>query len=367
MTSPVLRDPPPALAALRERIRGAAADGTALCLRGGGSKDFYGGAPSGEVLDTRGYSGVVSYEPTELVITARCGTPLAELRSVLAEQGQMLAFEPPAFGADATLGGAIATGLSGPRRAAAGSARDFVLGAAMLDGRGDWLEFGGRVMKNVAGYDVSRLLCGSLGILGVIAEVSLKVLPVPAAETSVVIEADEAGAIRMANRWSARPLPVSATSWTEGALRVRLSGARAAVAQAASGFAREHGARAIDPDEAGRHWEAVREQTAAFFAGDGVLWRIAVPDTTAPLGLSGATLIEWGGALRWLRGTTASATEVRAAARAAGGHATAFRGGDRGAGVFEAAAGPLADIHRRLKARFDPAGIFNPGRMFPDL
>ncbi len=365
MMSAALREAPPELAGLRERIRAAHASATVLCVRGGGSKDFYGEAPRGEVLDTRSYTGIVSYEPTELVITVRCGTPLAELRNVLAEKGQMLAFEPPAFGAAATLGGTIATGLSGPRRVAAGAARDFVLGVAMLDGRGDWLEFGGQVMKNVAGYDVSRVLCGSLGILGVITEVSLKVLPVPAAETSVVIDANEAESIRLAHGWAGRPLPVSATSWQDGVLRVRFSGAVAAVAQAVRGFADAHGARVTDPTEATRHWEAIREQTAPFFSGDEALWRIAVPDTAAPLGLPGATLIEWGGALRWLR-AGAPASVIRSAARAAGGHATAFRG-DRAAGVFEALPAPLAAIHRRLKARFDPAGILNPGRMFPDL
>ncbi len=366
MSNDQIRQAPPELAELRERIRAARASGTPLRLRGGGTKDFYGSALAGEVLDTRGYSGVVSYEPTELVITARCGTPLGELRGVLAEKGQMLPFEPPAFGAAATIGGAIAAGLSGPRRMAAGAARDFVLGAALLDGRGDWLEFGGRVMKNVAGYDVARVTCGSLGTLGVIAEVSLKVLPLPAAETTVLIAADEAEALALTSGWAARPLPVSATSWSDGELRVRISGAVAAVAEAARGFAADHGAVTIESDEALRHWEQIREQQTGFFGGAGVLWRIAVPDTAAPLGLPGTTMIEWNGALRWVRSTVAE-SDIRAAARAAGGHATAFRGGERSAGVFEQLPAPLAAIHRRLKARFDPAGILNPGRMFPDL
>lgn len=361
-----LRQAPFELAGLRERIRSAQARGTPLRLQGGGTKDFYGAALTGEVLDTRCYRGVVSYEPTELVITARCGTPLAELRSVLAEKGQMLPFEPPAFGPDATIGGTIAAGLAGPRRMAAGAARDFVLGVALLDGRGEWLEFGGRVMKNVAGYDVSRLACGALGTLGLIAEVSLKVMPVPAAETSVLIAATEAEALALTSGWAGRPLPVSATSWSEGELRVRLSGAVAAVAEAASAFAADHGAATIAAADALRHWEQVREHQTGFFAGEAVLWRIALPDTAAPLGLPGTTLIEWNGAQRWLR-TPAPESEIRAAARAAGGHATAFRGGKRGAGVFEQLPAPLAAIHRRLKARFDPAGILNPGRMFPDL
>ena len=366
MSDDKLRRAPPELAELRERIRAAQAGGTALRLRGGGTKDFYGSLLSGAVLDTSGYRGVVSYEPTELVITARCGTPLSELRGVLAEKGQMLPFEPPAFGAGATIGGTIAAGLAGPRRMAAGAARDFVLGVALLDGRGVWLEFGGRVMKNVAGYDVSRLACGSLGTLGVIAEVSLKVMPLPAAELSVLIAATEADALALTSGWAARPLPVSATSWADGELRVRLSGAVAAVAEAANALGADHGAVAIAADQASHHWEQVREHRAAFFAGDQVLWRIAVPDTAPPLGLPGATLIEWSGAQRWVRSSGAE-SEIRAAARAAGGHASAFRGGNRGAGVFEPLPEPLAAIHRRLKARFDPAGILNPGRMYPDL
>ncbi|KAA0216566.1 MAG: glycolate oxidase subunit GlcE, partial [Proteobacteria bacterium] len=202
----------PALAELRDRVRAAAAARTPLCIRGGGTKDFYGQPQAGEPLEMRGWHGIVGYEPTELVITARCGTPLAEVEAALAERGQMLAFEPPAFGAAATIGGVIAAGLSGPRRASAGAARDFVLGATLLDAAGRELRFGGQVMKNVAGYDVSRLACGSLGILGPILEVSLKVLPLPAAEASLRLPIDEAGALRAVNEWGGQPLPLSASA-----------------------------------------------------------------------------------------------------------------------------------------------------------
>lgn len=272
-----------------ERVRHAAALKTPLRLKGGGSKDFYGGPLAGEILDTRAYAGIVSYDPTELVVTARAGTPLAELETVLAGQGQMLAFEPPHFGAAATIGGAIATGLSGPRRATAGSARDFVLGVKLLDGQGQVLNFGGQVMKNVAGYDVSRLLTGSLGTLGLLLEVSLKVLPRPAAEVTLRLEAPQGKALELMNSWGGRPLPISATSWEDDLLTLRLSGARAAVAAARE----QLGGEAVA--EASSFWHELREQRAAFFTTDLPLWRLSLPSVTPPLALPGAQLLEWGG------------------------------------------------------------------------
>jgi len=347
---------------LRERIREAAERRAPLRLRGGGSKDFYGGEPRGELLDTREHAGVVEYEATELVVTARCGTPLAELEAVLAERGQMLPFEPPHFAAGATLGGCVAAGLSGPRRAAAGAVRDFVLGARLLDGRANEVAFGGRVMKNVAGYDVARLLAGSLGTLGLILEVSLKVLPRPAEETTLRLSLSQGEALEALNRWAGQPLPVSASAWRDGELTLRLSGAPAALRAAE----RHLGGEALAPASAAAHWESVREQTHPFFAGEAPLWRLSVPSQAAPLALAGDTLIEWGGALRWLR-TTEDSGRVRAAASAAGGHATLFRGGDKSAGVFSPLAPALARLHLGLKAAFDPAGIFNPGRLYPDV
>lgn len=356
----------PVLAELRDRVRAAAAAREPLCIRGGGTKDFYGQPPAGEPLEMRGWHGIVGYEPTELVITARCGTPLAEVEAALAERGQMLAFEPPAFGAAATIGGVIAAGLSGPRRASAGAARDFVLGATLLDAAGRELRFGGQVMKNVAGYDVSRLACGSLGILGPILEVSLKVLPLPAAEASLRLPIDEAGALRAVNEWGGQPLPLSASAWCEGVLSLRLSGAAAAVEAAVARFEREHGTARLDPAQARAYWAGVREQTDAFFDGAQPLWRLSVPATAPVVDLPGARMFEWGGALRWLR-SDASAETVRAAVSRLGGTATLFRGGDRAAGVFHPLAPINAALQRRLKDAFDPARIFNPGRMYPDL
>jgi glycolate oxidase FAD binding subunit len=344
----------------QEQVRAAARDRRFLRIRGGGTKDWYGQALQGEILDTRGYVGIVDYEPTELVITARCGTPLAEIEAVLAERRQMLAFEPPHFGMQATLGGAIAAGLSGPRRANSGAVRDFVLGAKLLDGKGEVLGFGGQVMKNVAGYDVARLLTGSLGTLGLLLEVSVKVLPVTVAETTLRFAMDEIEAIRKLNEWAGQPLPISASCWHDGVLALRLSGARAAVDDAVRTLRGE-----VMPDCA-RFWTSLREQQHAFFEGDMPLWRLSVPSTVGAIVLGGAQLIEWGGAQRWLRAPADadSAQRIRSTVAASGGHATLFRGGDKSVGVFQPLAPAIARIHERLKAGFDPAGVFNPGRMY---
>jgi glycolate oxidase FAD binding subunit len=274
----------------------------------------------------------------------------------------MLAFEPPHFGAGATLGGCVAAGLSGPRRAAAGALRDFVLGARLVDGRARELGFGGRVMKNVAGYDVARLLTGSLGTLGLILEVSLKVLPRPAAEHTLRLELPQEKALESLNRWAGTPLPVSASAWRDGELCVRLSGAERAVQAAAQKL----GGEAVAAADAARFWSDVREQTDPWFAGEAPLWRLSLPSAVPPLELAGAPLIEWGGALRWLR-SGADAAAVREAAARVGGHATQFRGGDKAAGVFAPLAPALARLHRELKTAFDPAGVFNPGRLYPEL
>ena len=347
---------------LQGAVREAAERGSPLRLRGGGTKDFYGNPPRGEPCDTRGYAGIASYEPTELVVTARCGTLLAELEAALEERGQCLPFEPPHFGPAATIGGCVAAGLSGPRRASAGALRDFVLGAKIVDGRGRLLSFGGQVMKNVAGYDVSRLLAGSLGTLGIILEISLKVLPKPRSERTLLLELPEERAIEQCNRWAAQPLPVSATAWHAGELRVRLSGADSALAAAAPKI----GGESVPEGEARTYWRSVREQELGLFAGSAALWRIAVPPTTPPLRLAGEPLLEWGGGLRWLK-SDASAQTVREAARRAGGHATLFRAADKSAGAFAPLEPALMRLHRELKAAFDPAGILNPGRLYPEL
>ena len=348
----------PALTRLRDRVRTATGKRSPLHIRAGGTKDFYGNATSGEPLDPREYSGIVDYAPTELVVTVRSGTALVELEASLAEHNQMLPFEPPHFGATATVGGAVAAGIAGPRRVSAGSIRDFVLGASLIDGRGDVLSFGGRVMKNVAGYDMARVLAGSLGTLGVLVDVSLKVLPRPVTERTLRFELDEATAIRQLNEWGGQPLPISASAWLDGTLWLRLSGARAGVDAAQARL----GGSVVD--EAERWWGDLREQRHPYFQSSAqtTLWRLAVPPATPPLGL-GATLIEWHGGQRWLVGDI-DADVLRSRVAAVGGHATRFRGRDR-VSAFQSLDPVLARLNTRLKSEFDPAGIFNPGRLVP--
>jgi glycolate oxidase FAD binding subunit len=359
----------PALQVLIDRVQSARAAGAQLCIHGGGTKDFYGETPQGDKLDTRVLEGISSYEPTELVVTARCGTSLAQLEATLAEKGQCLPFEPPHFAAGSTVGGMVAAGLSGPSRAAVGAVRDHVLGATLLNGQGEVLSFGGQVMKNVAGYDVSRLLAGSMGTLGVILEVSLKVLPVAPASATLRFGMAQARALEQLNLWAGQPLPLNASAWWDGTLLVRLRGAMAAVRSAIDTM----GGELIEPGDALPFWSGLRNQDDEFFnkaqaavEAGGTLWRLALPQTAAPLALSGEQLIEWGGAQRWLC-SAIPAAQVRNAVAQAGGHATIFRSQDRSAGAFAPLKSPLDRIHRELKKSFDPAGVFNPGRLYPGL
>ena len=354
---------------LADRIRAAAADRTPLDIRGGGTKAFYGGASMGDPLDMRTLSGISAYEPSELVVTARAGTPLAELEAALAEKGQCLPFEPPRFGPGGTVGGMVAAGLAGPSRAAVGGVRDYVLGATMLNGRGELVSFGGQVMKNVAGYDLSRALAGSLGIFGPLCEVSLKVLPVAPATLTLRQEVDADTALRRLNAWGGQPLPLNASAWWDGMLVLRLSGAAAAVQAARDRI----GGEDVDAAMAGPFWKGLRDHEDEFFIGaaravetGAALWRLSVPATTPALKLPGEQLIEWGGAQRWIC-TTAPAPTLREAAAAVGGHAVLFRAQDKSGGTFAPLPPALQRIHRNLKATFDPAGIFNPGRLYPGL
>jgi glycolate oxidase FAD binding subunit len=358
-----------ALKALVERVRDASARGAPLEIRGGGTKRFYGEPASGEPLATGALRGVTSYEPTELVVTACAGTPLSELETLLRGEGQCLAFEPPRFGAESTVGGMVAAGLSGPARVSAGAVRDHVLGALLLNGRGELLTFGGQVAKNVAGYDVSRLLAGSLGILGVICEVSLKVLPFSRDTATLRFALGQAAALAQVRRWASQPLPIVATSWYADVLHVRLAGARAAVREALAGL----GGEQLESDAAARWWDGVRDQRHPFFdvsasalaAGD-TLWRFSLPATAAPLSLPGEQFIEWHGAQRWWRGS-AAATAVRAAAAQAGGSASIMRAAQSTTGVFHPLRPAELRIHAALKASFDPQRIFNPGRLYAGL
>ena len=376
------------LNSLIDAVRQAAADGRTLRLRGGGSKDFWGQSLTGEVLDTRAYQGIVSYEPSELVVTARCGTPLAELEATLAEKGQCLAFEPPHFGEGATVGGMVAAGLSGPARATAGAVRDYVLGARFINGLGEHLTFGGQVMKNVAGYDVSRLMAGSWGTLGLITEVSLKVLPVAPAEATLMCAGlAQADALALLHRWGGQPLPLNASAWVRDTtaqpvadyLFVRLRGAVAAVQSAigkmsADALALGAQVQQMDADEAAQDWRASGDQAMPFFdapAPDACLWRLSVPQTAPVLDLPFATYIEWQGAQRWLWAPAAAAFSIRTAAQAAGGHATLFRASaahadaDKLVGVNSPLDPVQQRIQQQLQQQFDPKGVFATGRLYP--
>ncbi|HTC39253.1 MAG TPA: glycolate oxidase subunit GlcE [Steroidobacteraceae bacterium] len=359
----------PALARLIDQVAGAREQRAPFDICGGGTKRFYGESPVGEPLDVTPLSGITCYEPTELVVTARGGTPLRDLEAALEEHGQCLPFEPPRFAPGGTVGGMVAAGLSGPARASVGSVRDHVLGVTLLNGRAELLTFGGQVTKNVAGYDVSRLVVGSLGVLGVICDVSLKVLPRAVATETLSFEWDEGRALETLSRWAAQPLPINASAWHGDRLRVRLAGARAAVASACARL----GGERLKNSAADAWWLSVRDQSAGFFAigGDNLtrgeaLWRLSVPAVTAALTLPGEQLIEWGGAQRWWR-TTASPAAVRDAAAGAGGHATLIQGADRSLGVFAPLGAVLMRTHQALKQAFDPARIFNPGRLYPGL
>lgn len=351
----------------QQQIAAAKANGQALQIRGAGTKLFYGQAPAGDILDTTSHQGIVNYEPTELVITARAGTPLKVLEDTLAEQRQMLAFEPPHFG-EATIGGCVAAGLSGPRRMRAGALRDFVLGAQLVDGNGSVLNFGGQVMKNVAGYDVSRSLAGSLGCLGIISEVSLKVLPCPEYEQTQCLTLDQSQALQQMCQWASLPLPISATCWQQGQLSIRLSGAASAVKAAA----KQLGGDTLSADIAQPYWQAIKEQHAAFFeTRQQALWRISLPATRPALVIDDGTeeqntLLEWNGCQRWLHSDLPAST-IRQQVSALGGHATLFKGGDKIQGVFTPLSDTLMRLQQRLKQQFDPASVFNPGRMYPNL
>jgi glycolate oxidase FAD binding subunit len=348
------------VARFTESIRAAGAARKAVRICGGGSKDFYGGELRGDILDTRPYSGIIDYDPTELVLTARCGTPLSEIENAMQSKGQMLGFEPPHFGAEATLGGCLATGFSGPRRAFAGAARDFVLGIRLLDGKANDLHFGGRVMKNVAGYDLSRLCVGALGTLGVLLEASVKTLPLPRAETTLRFDMTQAQAIERMNAWAGKALPVSATCHIAGHLFVRLSGASPAVDAARSRL----GGEVVD--EAQRFWKGLREHELDFFRSAPELWRLSMLPTAPPLDLPGIHVLEWNGALRWVAAEV-GANAVREAASRAGGHATLFRGDATIGSPFHPLSPSLHALHKRLKAVFDPHDILNPGRLYSDF
>ncbi|MBC7700250.1 glycolate oxidase subunit GlcE [Aquabacterium sp.] len=369
------------LTTLVDQVNDAAQRGAVLRVRGHGSKDFLGDPSKGELLDTRAWQGIEQYEPSELVIKARAGTPLSEIEAVLAERGQYLAFEPPrwAFQPDAqgvgpTIGGVVASGFSGPGRVSRGAVRDHVLGTGVLNGRGEVLRFGGSVMKNVAGFDLSRLMAGSMGTLGVILDVTLKVMPQPVATATIRMDMAEAEALAQVNQWAAQPLPLDASAWWDGLLVLRLRGARAAVESAVQRLCHERQGELIAQPSAEPFWQGLRDHSDEFFqkarqavsqsGHQGVsLWRMSVPSTAAPLGLPGEQLTEWFGAQRWVCTSAPAAVVFEAAARA-GGHAQPLVSQTVQPLVHAAALSPvLRQLHQRVQQSFDPHGVFNTGRL----
>jgi len=338
---------------IASRVEQAHAAATPLAIHAGGTRAFYGNTVAGQALDVTGHRGIIDYQPTELVLTARCGTPLSEIESVLRAEGQMLAFEPPVFGPGSTLGGAIATGLSGPRRPFAGAVRDFVLGVRMVNGRGDILKFGGQVMKNVAGYDISRLMAGAQGMLGVLLDISVKVLPIPEHEVSLTLACDEGQARARIRDWTGRGFPVTASAWRNGQLQLRLGNTRSSVEAARAHIGGDH----ADPDT----WAAWRHQQAALFAQHN-LWRLSVPPATADLGLD-LQGVEWAGAQRWVR----SSESLFDLAASLGGHAIRYDRDPTLEDRFQPLPPGLLALHQRLRAAFDPGGILNPGRLYRAL
>lgn len=358
---------------LQEQIQRADKEATQLCIVGGNSKAFYGCTnnqlEAAETLSLAGHQGVLSYEPTELVITARAGTPLHVIEKLLADNGQMLPFEPPAYADTATIGGTIACNFSGPRRAYTGAARDFLLGCKLVNGRGEILSFGGEVMKNVAGYDVSRLMAGAMGTLGVLLEVSLKVLPAPEMESTQLFQCSSIEALDKLHAWSQTPLPISASSFHQSVLRVRLSGADKAVHAAIQTIGGENQA------DGEHYWQQLKEQQLDFFADAQPLWRISIAsDAEVPELTENNCLFEWGGALRWFKSDSNNqnfSDNVQQTAAKFDGHASLFRTDDKMSGHqscrFQPLTPGLLRIHKNLKRAFDPDNILNPGRLYADI
>ena len=347
-------------AELSESISAAASVKRSLQVVGGSSKLFYGREPEGAVLAVGDHTGIIAYDPTELVVTVRAGTRLSELVEVVSHERQMLPFDPPIFGSLATIGGAVACGLSGPSRPYRGAVRDFVLGVGLINGRGEQLRFGGQVIKNVAGYDVSRLVTGAMGTLGVILDVSIRVHPLPESEKTLCYELTEQQALKKMNEVSGRPLPLTGACYYQGVLNLRLSGSVEGVSAAVDSL----GGSQV-PDNEGI-WTALRDHSHPYFLSEKPLWRLSVPSVAGSLDLAGETFVEWGGALRWLQ-SELSPELIRASVSALGGHATLFRGGDRSGSVFHPNPRALHQLNIRLKQTFDPDGILNPGRLFSDI
>ncbi|MDE0412598.1 MAG: glycolate oxidase subunit GlcE [Gammaproteobacteria bacterium] len=342
---------------IASRVKDACEKGCALKIHAGNTKDFYGRNIKGIPLSLSEHTGIVEYEPSELYITARSGTPLKEIEHVIEKEKQILPCEPPHFGAAATVGGMVAAGLSGPRRVSSGAIRDCILGVEIINGKGEYLQFGGKVMKNVAGYDVSRLMCGALGTLGILMSVTLRLLPKPVSEQTLAFPLNTSEAIQKMNSWTRTPMPITGTFHDSKNLYIRLAGSRSTIEKCAEIL----GGDMVDRSHA--FWSDVKEQAIDFFMTDKPIWRIQVPPNTTPLKISGSSLLEWNGALRWYASET-EASEIRRITEQAGGHACLFRRRSGTEDIFHPLSPHLLEIHRRLKRAFDPNGILNPGKIY---
>jgi len=345
---------------LQQRVEQAIADNTPLAISAGNSKKFYGSQTKGTLLDISQHSGIINYEPTELVVTVRAGTNLKQLEEILATENQMFGFEPPAFAQSATIGGTIACNFSGPRRPYSGAARDFVLGSKIINGKAEIIHFGGEVMKNVAGYDVSRLMCGAMGTLGIMLELSIKVLPKPETELTLVHETNSQKSLIKVHQLGQSALPISATSFDDNKLYIRLSGTDGAVTAASKTIGGDKVADGID------YWVKLKEQQLEFFNQESNLWRLSLASNTPILNISGKTLYEWNGAQRWLL-SDENETAIRDVVTKLGGHAICYRQQSKPKSVFHPLEAGLLKLHRQLKNAFDPSGLFNPGRMYAEI
>ncbi len=346
-------------AEIASRVQDAYHNRHALLIEAGGTKHFYGRKNQGEHLSLLNHTGIVEYEPSELFITAHSGTSLTEIEQAVDSEKQMLPFEPPHFGSTATLGGMVAAGLSGPRRTSAGAVRDCILGAEIINGKGEYLQFGGKVMKNVAGYDISRLMCGALGTLGILMSITLRLIPKPTCEHTIAISLNTSDAILKMNEWANTPMPITATFYDGKDLYIRLSGSLSTIETCTEYI----GGELIDWNDI--FWTNIKEHGHEFFLTDLPLWRISVPPSTAPLNIPGPCVIEWDGALRWYA-TEANAEDIRFEVERMGGHACLFRGITTQQ-IFHPLSLVSINIHRKLKHAFDPAGILNPGRIYAEF
>ena len=330
-----------------------------LRIEAGNSKQFYGRKIQGDVLSVLSHAGISEYEPSELYITARCGTSINEIENIIDNENQMLPFEPPHFGSAATFGGMIAAGLSGPRRVSHGAVRDCVLGVEVINGKGEVLQFGGKVMKNVAGYDVSRLMCGAMGTLGILTNITLRLMPKPMCEQTIAISINSVDAILKMNEMANTPLPITATFYDGNVLYIRNSGSLSTVEKCAEMIGGDY------IDGSNLFWTSVREHTHEFFLTESPLWRISVPSNTKSLNIEGNYVMEWNGALRWYK-TDSSPDAIRTEAERVGGHACLFRGGHSD-DVFHPLSHAMQKINRKLKQAFDPAEILNTGKLYAEI